>query len=369
MDKRPAHRIGLVFLHDACSSGADIASFFSSIPLESFGDKSFTEVCDILGIQIHTPTAQIRSGTDEEVDPSLFWEWYAVSPDWRVLGLENTLDEDRASMDASKQQLSLMLSEVEQRCDYVFIGGFAHGGNMVLELLNENHRGILQTHTNQHSHRSSLQRKHPKVTGVFTLASFLPNSSSILSHVYENTSNEHKMASSVASTPPLAVLMLHGKEDSEVPCDWGRVTAAQLTLHEGVDVRFQTFPEAEHEIAENQLHVLLDWIEATVNASKASAEDGILFQHADAQQEAPAKQDPSCQFQIQAVPEQGANAYRVIYPGAEPDVVHALTGRPVLANGGMFDITEAPGGGVQCIVFSANPEKTAVAIGERLVAR
>lgn len=49
--------------------------------------------------------------------------------------------------------------------------------------------------------------------------------------------------------------------------------------------------------------------------------------------------------------------------------VHALTGRPVLANGGMFDITEAAEGGVQCIVHSSNPENTAVAIGERLVAR
>jgi hypothetical protein len=34
----------------------------------------------------------------------------------------------------------------------------------------------------------------------------------------------------------------------------------------------------------------------------------------------------------------------------------------------MFDIAEAPNG-VQCIIQSANPEKTAVAIGERLVAR
>ena len=50
--------------------------------------------------------------------------------------------------------------------------------------------------------------------------------------------------------------------------------------------------------------------------------------------------------------------------------VHALTGRPVLACGGMFDITETPtGSGVQCVVQSSNPEKTAVAIGERLVAR
>lgn len=99
-------RIGMVFLHDSNSSGSDISSFFNSIPLESFGDKSFTEVCDMLGILINTPTAQVRSGTDDEVDPSLFWEWFAVSPDWRVLGMDNTLKEDRNSMDLSKQQVS-----------------------------------------------------------------------------------------------------------------------------------------------------------------------------------------------------------------------------------------------------------------------
>ena len=57
----PPQRILLLFLHDAGSSGSDITSFFSSIPLESFGDKSFHEVTDMLGIQIVTPTARIQS--------------------------------------------------------------------------------------------------------------------------------------------------------------------------------------------------------------------------------------------------------------------------------------------------------------------
>ena len=30
-----------------------------------------------------------------------------------------------------------------------------------------------------------------------------------------------------------------GKEDTTVACEWGRSTAAQLTLHDSVDVRFQ----------------------------------------------------------------------------------------------------------------------------------
>jgi hypothetical protein len=38
-----------------------------------------------------------------------------------------------------------------------------------------------------------------------------------------------------------------------------------------------------------QLHVLLDWIEATVNAAKASADDGILFQYDDGKEDVPAK--------------------------------------------------------------------------------
>lgn len=34
-----------------------------------------------------------------------------------------------------------------------------------------------------------------------------------------------------------------------------------------------------------QLHVLLDWIEATVNASKQSAADGIIFKYQDDKKE------------------------------------------------------------------------------------
>jgi hypothetical protein len=106
MSTNTTQRIGLVFLHDAGSSGSDISSFFSSIPLESFGDKSFNEVCDILGVQMCTPTAQVRSSTDDDIDPSLFWEWFAVSPDWKIMGLENAQPEDRQSIDLSKQQVA-----------------------------------------------------------------------------------------------------------------------------------------------------------------------------------------------------------------------------------------------------------------------
>lgn len=117
MDKQRNDRIGLVFLHDAGSSGADISSFFSSIPLESFGEKSFLEVCDMLNIDIITPTAQVRSdidtdindNNDHEMESSIVWEWFAVSPDWRLLGLENTQPEDRESIDMSKQQVGIVV--------------------------------------------------------------------------------------------------------------------------------------------------------------------------------------------------------------------------------------------------------------------
>ena len=36
-------------------------------------------------------------------------------------------------------------------------------------------------------------------------------------------------------------------------CEWGRSTAAQLTLHDSVDVRFQACSDTEHEIGENQV--------------------------------------------------------------------------------------------------------------------
>lgn len=45
-------------------------------------------------------------------------------------------------------------------------------------------------------------------------------------------------------------------------------------------------------------------------------------------------------------------------------------GRPVLANGGMFDITASENGlGVECTFQSLDPERTARAIGDRLASR
>lgn len=99
------------------------------------------------------------------------------------------------------------------------MGGLAHGGNMCLELLNENFPGIFQSKpsTQTHQHLSSLQKTHPKVAGIFTIASYLPTSSSVLSHAYEySSSNESKITSREEKAlgknqaHPLSVLMLHG---------------------------------------------------------------------------------------------------------------------------------------------------------------
>lgn len=86
---------------------------------------------------------------------------------------------------------------------------------MCLELLNENSPGVFDSSTHTHHKQSSLQATHPKVMGVFTIGSYLPSASSVLSHVYENTSNESKQSSRLEEESdidnPLSVLMLHGK--------------------------------------------------------------------------------------------------------------------------------------------------------------
>lgn len=188
-----------------------------------------------------------------------------------------------------------LLTERAQEFDYLFIGGFAHGGNMCLELLDENQSGPFHTSSRTHRSLSSLQQKHPKVIGMFTLASYLPRNSSILSHAYESmlsAESHHTGTGSDGTHPhPLPVLMMHGecatsvlvyvfwilkrrplcvmyctlftnwyatvllagKEDASVALEWGQATASQLTLHDTLDVRFQTFPDTEHEIGEDQV--------------------------------------------------------------------------------------------------------------------
>jgi hypothetical protein len=93
----------------------------------------------------------------------------------------------------------------------------------------------------------------------------------------------------------------------------------------------------------------------------------------------------SPKFQLEPLPSLSSHSYRVFYP-TEPDMssssfplalsahstsrVTALVNRPVLANGGLFEITaSANGRGVECIFQSLDPERTATAIGERLAAR
>ena len=88
-----------------------------------------------------------------------------------------------------------------------------------------------------------------------------------------------------------------------------------------------------------QLHVLLDWIEATINTTKSTA-DGILFDHGDTKNEKDntilenvkttlqlqatllyllLHQEPNRKFRIEAMPGSSSNTYRIIYP-AESDV-------------------------------------------------
>ena len=44
-----------------------------------------------------------------------------------------------------------------------------------------------------------------------------------------------------------------GEDDDTALCEWGRSTAAQLTLHDLFDVRFQAFSDCYHEIGEDQV--------------------------------------------------------------------------------------------------------------------
>lgn len=369
--------MAIIFLHDANSSGADISSFFSSMPLESFGYKPFKEVCNTLGIQIVTPTAKICSKCNENGEDDAGqegWEWYAASPDWKVLGLENSLSEDASSIDLSKTQIDKTICEWEDKCDFIFIGGFSHGGNMCLQLLNENNAGAFQVppeNNNISKSVASIKRKHPKVAGLFTMASFLPLASDVYSHSYNrNLSNGKSDTSEKSMEEPtnsskLSLLMMHGDKDDEVPAEWGNITASQLILHDSICVRFHSFPDTEHEISEDELHVLLDWVEASINNMKPAGE-GIIFDlgKEDNQDD---KIAPKHNFRIDPVVGDVANLYRITYP-VERDAIVALTGRPVLACGGMFDVTEVSNG-VQCTVHSSAPEKTALEIGKRLHAR
>jgi predicted esterase len=149
---------------------------------ESFGNIPFANVADILGIAIAALSAEER-----EYSPAggeVRRVWFNRSRGWAQLGMEEDY-EDAEGMELSSVKIQQFINDIQNGYDFIFLGGFEMGGTMAL-----------------HSIFKSL---HPKVAGIFSIASFITSGATTLPPLLQETE-----ISSLPS-PYVPVVMMHGQ--------------------------------------------------------------------------------------------------------------------------------------------------------------
>lgn len=319
----------LVFLHGSGSSGPELRTFLDAAPLDAC-DRSFSRAlredlrCDLL-----CPTAEQRPYTPSLGMPSNVW--FDRSSHFLQRGIADDT-EDEQGVAASVAQITAILTANEGKYDHLFVGGFSMGGGLCLHLLRN-------------------EQLPSKVRGVFTIGSFVVESSRALSARYSERAKA------------LPLLMMHGEDDSLIRLDWGKQTA--LSLHmQGLDVRFEAQPRADHVLHEEQLASALEWMyEVLLAAAPAAALPAGPDSDA---KEAGRAAAAEIQHNLEPL---GGDRVRVSY--ALPQHLHGVcSARPVLACGGQFELRSAlDGRALETEFSSANPESTAEEIKKRIVFR
>lgn len=95
-------------------------------------------------------------------------------------------------------------------------------------------------------------RFFPRAAGVFTLSSFLNDTSAVYDFLKSNDDTQK---------PPL--FMCHGNRDSLVDLSWGQNTFQELKKL-GVDGEFHVIHNAMHELKKTEILKLIDWINKTL---------------------------------------------------------------------------------------------------------
>lgn len=360
----------LVFLHGSGSSGVDVLQFLSVMPLDSTQNYlPFREIAGSHSVDIIAPTA-----TKQKYAPNFGQDstvWFNRASDFLTRGREDEY-EDVEGATQSIRQIMRIIDEKESNYDHIFLGGISMGGCCAL-----------------HALRFDL---HPKVRGIFTMGSFLIAKSVIF--------NEDMPLGKSGSLP---VLMMHGTADSMIRHKWGEETAISLQLR--VNVRFESYDQLDHEIGEGELVDLLAWmIGLRESASGYAADESGPIPEEEEDAQAWADVEAASKFEPRPLPsipdaikastkKEGATTngkvsgidYIVEIDPDNPNiatlrfpipadiadqVIPLLIARPILACGGLFEITRDPSScGVMTIVQSPDPDNLAKEVGSRLANR
>jgi len=344
----------LVFLHGSGGNGIELRTFLECVPIEEFVGKTFRETCDASKIDIVAPTSDLRNYRPNMNMPTNVW--YNRSLEFLQSGIHDNY-EDIDGINESIDKIILLLNDLSRQYKYVIIGGFSMGGGLALHLL-----------------RYDLPRN---ILGIFSIGSFIITKS-ILNTAQISSENK-----------AISLLMMHGVDDAMIQLDWGRHTATTLHLRE-VDVQFKEYNGLTHEIGVEQLVDLLYWIEDLIvedykvginnssniglsgNSSyppsiyKKMSREGALIIPQTGDESNKGNSDNIIPYSLVNM-----NGKVKISFNVPRDVdLEVLTSRPVLACGGMFDISvENDRSSVFTVVTSSDPNKTAIEIGTRLLNR
>lgn len=366
-------RILLIFLHGSGSSGRDLRTYIECVPLVEFNHNTFRQVADINSIDIIYPTAPLRPysaamGMQLNV-------WFDRSSNFHIEGLDSS--EDIEGVNISSNKIIEIINENESNYDHIIVGGFSMGGCLTLSLL-----------------RANLSSK---VKGIFSMGSFLVESSLV---------NEGILSLSSSKLP---IFMMHGQDDSMISVDWGKKTATNLLLKE-LDVEFKIYPGLDHEIGEEELVDVINWIKditiinkkldkkstKVINTNDQLVPPSILVNmDVDANIEvqkfasSTAEIDELAINNVKSIPIakesapvpytlehlDNGNNYRIIFH-VPVETIPSITSRPVMACGGVFELLDSSGakssmelGRVETLVSSSDPNNTAIEIGKRLINR
>lgn len=233
------NRLAIVFLHGSGSSGIDIRTFFDSIPLESFGHKTFSDVLHLLDFDLITPSANERYYT---ASGGLSRVWYDRSPIWHSAGVED-IYEDRTGIEESLAAIELLIASLPH--EHVILGGLSMGGGLALY---------------------SLSRTLPsKVIGIFSMGSFVVTSSFLYDCLRPDITNipvlmQHGMSMLLIPVFSFGIYYLFnftiavGVDDQLVLPTWGRDTASRLHLA-SANIEYVEVRETGHEIGEEEVSV------------------------------------------------------------------------------------------------------------------
>jgi len=180
--------------------------------------------------------------------------WFDRPANFQALGSADPCGdgEDLAGQDESLDRLLSTLTQVHSSFQHVFIGGFSMGGCLALHVLRR--------------YDAFQAACAGKLRGVCSMGSFIPTACATITRL-------PKLAAAGGSGGkriPIPVLMLHGEDDTRIRCEWGNDAATALLLG-GIDVRFQKYTLLDHEMSEDQLRDILNWMLDTELHGQADA--------------------------------------------------------------------------------------------------